>query len=119
AGLTPAELVRCAVGIDYTSLLIRRKSWVQLMVALLLKYRYERTRPLKGVFGTQRLEDFINSKVPVWPENFWTVAMDGNDLILFTAGGVFRRTAPGAITKIADTPPSVGTAVCASCAVPG
>jgi predicted acylesterase/phospholipase RssA len=119
SGMSPAELVRCAIDIDFASLLTRKASWFRLMIALMLKYRYDETRPVKGVFGTRRMEDYINSRIPAWPKNFWTVAMDGKDRIIFTANGVFRRTPSNLVTQISTAPPSVGTAVCASCAVPG
>lgn len=119
AGLSPAELVRGVIDIDFQSMLHRKASWFRLMMALMLKYRYDETRPIKGVFGTRKLEDYINSRVPQWPENFWTVAIDGKDRILFTAKGAFRRTPEGIVTQLAGDLPTVGQAVCATCAVPG
>jgi len=120
-GQHPAKIVRFSIDIDFSSLLTRRASLAGLLVAYVMKGRYEKTRPLKGVLGSEKVGDFIESYVPEWPDNYWTVAVAGNEQILFTADGVFAYgdNGRGCMRVLSDQPAPVGLAIRASCAVPG
>ena len=119
AGLSCAELLRFAIDVDFSSLVPRHATPISTIIAFLLKDRFEYTRPKKGVLSSDKLGAFIDKKVPVWPKNFWTMAVVAKTQILFTADGVYQYLSNGQKRVISDTPAPVGLAIRASCAVPG
>jgi hypothetical protein len=67
-----------------------------------------------------RYRRFVNKLVPAWPKKFWTVATCSHGQVLFTADGVYKYTgAPPTGSLLSPTPPSVGLAIAATCAIPG
>ena len=122
-GMSPAELLRLSVRTDFNSLLAaRRHLWR--VVRRYLSQNKEAKLPIKALMSSEPLGDFIDEMIPTWPDRFWTMAMAdikgvGRCQIVFTAEGVFRYNLEGECVKLADSPPSVGTAVRATCAIPG
>lgn len=112
-------IVDYAVETDYQSLLTWHGSYLRILSAFLRQKVYEETRPCKGVLNPDKLRLFIERIVGEYPKPFWTMAVSGNSQIVFASFGVFEIFANGQWRKIADEPPSVGTAAVASCAVPG
>lgn len=119
SGMKPGKMVQMAVDIDFSSMLSRRGSILQMFMAFLLKERLAQTRPRNAVLGSEKLESFIDSIVPVWPEKYWTMAVAGKTQVIFTSKGVFQYLHDGSMRKLSDKPAPLGLAVCASCAVPG
>lgn len=119
SGMHPAEVARHAIEIDFSDMLTRHSSYLGLLRALIMKYRYDHTRPIKGVFSSEKMQAFINERVPTWPENFWTIAVVANSRYLFTAGGVYKCEIDGTHKLIAQAPPDAGAVIAGSCAVPG
>ncbi|MBX9771688.1 MAG: patatin-like phospholipase family protein [Candidatus Obscuribacterales bacterium] len=112
-------IVDYAIETDYQSLLAWHGSPLRILSAFLRQKVYEETRPCKGVLNPDKLRLFIEAIVGDYPESFWTMAVSGNSQIVFTSFGVFEIFANGQHRRLADLPPSVGTAAIASCAVPG
>jgi predicted acylesterase/phospholipase RssA len=119
SGFDAKDLLKLAVQIDFSSLLTRRENPISILLAFFLQERFVRTRPRKGVMSSENLGYFIDSKVPSWPKNFWTMAVAGKTQVLFTADGVYQYLVDGTCRKLSDEPPPVGLAVRATCAVPG
>lgn len=121
-GLTPGELLRLSVRKDFQELLAsRRHPW-----RVIRQYISQKGSklPIKALMSSQPLGDFIDEMIPAWPERFWTMAMAdidkiGRCQIVFTSQGVFRYDLEGERVQLSNTPPSVGLAVRASCAIPG
>jgi predicted acylesterase/phospholipase RssA len=118
-GVHPKDVVRITMEIDFSSLLTRHGSLFQILLAYVMKDRYEVSRPKKGVLGSEKVGEFIDKHVPTWPSNYWTVAAVGHTQWLFTADGIYEYHPCGKVIRISDKPAPVGLAVRASCAVPG
>jgi hypothetical protein len=54
-----------------------------------------------------------------WPKGYWTMAVVGDSQVLFDETGVYEIKPDGSRSTLSSTPASLGTAVRASCAVPG
>lgn len=119
AGGDPIEMMNMAVEIDFASLVPRHATPLRLLIAFLLKNRFEYTRPHKGVLGSEKLGEWMDARIPVWPKKFWTMAVVGRTQVVFTADGVFQYLADGSSRMISDKPAPVGLAIRATCAVPG
>jgi predicted acylesterase/phospholipase RssA len=115
----PREVLRLTTETDFNSLLKPYTSWLGRLFALLLKYRYERLLPRKGVFSWEPLRHFVDAKMPQWPDRFWTMAVSRRGKRLFTRDGVFPYQADLKGEMLPCARPSTGLAVCATCAVPG
>lgn len=118
-GVHPTKIVRYTIETDFSSLLTRRGSMLRILIAYLMKDRYERTRPRRGILSSEKVGAFVESHVAVWPANYWTVAAYKDSQWLFTAEGVFEYGRDGRCRKVSDKPAPVGLAIRASCAVPG
>lgn len=118
-GYTPEELVKLSIEIDFSSLLTRRKNIILTFLAFLLKDRLAQTRPRTSVLTSEKMSTFIEERVPVWPENYWTMAVAGKTQVFFTSKGVFQYLRDGCTRQLSDKPAPLGLAVRASCAVPG
>lgn len=117
AGVHPTNIVRMTIDLDFASKLTRHGSLVKVLLAYIMKDRYEKTRPRKGVLASDKLGEFIDSLAPTWPANYWTVAAVGKSQWLFKADGVYEYS-EDSCRKISGPVP-VGLAIRASCAVPG
>lgn len=115
----PSKIVRYTIETDFSSLLTRHGSLAKILRAYLMKERYEKTRPRKGVLGSEKVGQFVESFVAAWPKNYWTVAAEGPNQWLFTAEGIFEYRRAGTVKVISPDPAPVGLAIRASCAVPG
>lgn len=119
AGLGATETLHLAIEIDFSSMLTRHGSILRILFAYLMQGRFAQTRPRKGVFSSEKLGKYLDEKVPVWPARYWTMAVQGVNMIFFTSTGVFQLTPEGKRTVISDKPAPLGLAIRASCAVPG
>jgi len=119
AGIDPRELMQLTVDVDFSSLVPRHATPLSTVLAFILKDRFEYTRPRKGVLGSENLGKFIDSLVPTWPKNFWTMAVVARTQILFTDHGVFQLLKNGQRRVLSTTPAPVGVAIRATCAIPG
>jgi hypothetical protein len=118
SGKPTKDIVRAVVDADFAKLLRPRTGFLRQILALLLKYRYEATRPERGVFSSAPLARFVDEEVPTWPSRFWTVASGRCALYVFTDKGVIVERRDGARKLVQDSVrPSF--AVAATCAVPG
>jgi predicted acylesterase/phospholipase RssA len=119
-GTSAQELLQLAIGADFTKFLIPKSGWLSRIWALLSKYRYERTLPLKGVYSGKPIQELIDGEVKSWPAGFWTMAasLTGHS-VLFTSLGAYWNWQHAEKPEGFEGPVSVGTAVNASCAIPG
>lgn len=85
------------------------------------------TWKVTGLYGSDGLGAFIEERgaevgcsPEVWPESYWTMATtkDGSQVV-FMKDGVYLIRLNGDITKLADKPPPLATAVRYSCTIPG
>lgn len=119
SGRDPKDVIRMVIDIDFAAKLTPNRGMFGRLLALLMKFRYERTLPPQGAYGWRKLQELVDSTVPAWPHNFWTVAVCKHGQVVFTADGVVKYELSGARHAISAAPLSVGLAVCATCAVPG
>lgn len=122
AGMSAEEIVRQAIAIDFQGLLNTHAGTLRLLYAALFKERFETSRPHSYIYSTERIGDWIDERVSVWPENYWTMAIDGDTgrhQILFTARGVTRISESGEIEQISDKPARLSDAIRGSIALPG
>jgi hypothetical protein len=120
----PAQFLAHVIERDFDSMLTPRVGWLMRLISVFRKYHYEKTRPVWGVYATDKFQKYVDGAVPVWPEGFWTVAACIHGQVLFTKNGVFKypatRNGVSDVGKlIAAAPPSTGTAAGATCAIPG
>lgn len=133
-GYEPEQLLREAVEIDFSTLVPRHATKLAVIIALLLRDRFEYTRPKKGVLGTGPLGHYVKLKVAqgpspkllgpdgkplAWPPGFWTMGVVARTQILFTDHGVFQYLKNGQFRKISDEPAPIEVAICGTVAVPG
>lgn len=119
AGVSPAEIVRKVIDIDFNSMLTPRASMPQIWWAFFLKECFWKRRTERGVLTAEKLGDLAEHYSPTWPENYWTVAVAGHRQFLFTARGVYEYSAESGKRLLWDQPAPVGLAIRATCAVPG
>ncbi|HEY9715443.1 MAG TPA: patatin-like phospholipase family protein, partial [Chroococcales cyanobacterium] len=103
-GYDAKTTLKLAIDIDFSSKLTRHGSILRVLVAYFMKGRFERTRPRKGVLSSEKLGTYIDSMVPVWPKGYWTMAVVGDNQMLFTEKGVFEITPDGQVTVISSKP---------------
>lgn len=118
-GVPVPIIVDYAMETDYQSLLTRHGSYLRFLSASLRQRVYQETRPCVGVLNPDKLRLFTERIVGDFPKSFWTMAVSGDSQIVFTSFGVFEVFDHGGHIRLAEEPPSVGTAAIASCAVPG
>lgn len=116
--ITP-ELLKLGIELDFSALVPRHATPLMTVLAFLLRDRFEYTRPKKGVLSSEKLGEFIDSRVSTWPKNYWTMGVVARTQILFTADGVYQYLRNGQRRLLSDQPAPLGIAVRASCAVPG
>ncbi len=121
AGIPPAKLLEYALEIDFKEKCVTTASKLETLLAVLSKEYHEHpeNRTGYGVMETDKLGEFIDSVVPVWPDKFWTMAVDGHSQIVFKKDGIFRYDVDGKCTKLSDNPGSPGFAIRATCTIPG
>ncbi|MBA3856886.1 MAG: hypothetical protein C0507_08250 [Cyanobacteria bacterium PR.3.49] len=119
SGADATQILSHALQTDFTSLLTPKKGKLGQLLALLMKYRFEQTRPENGVFSSEKLGAFVTSVSKTWPEKYWTVASAKFGFALFTKDGVHRMGVGIKPLHVQNEPVPVGMAVRASCAIPG
>jgi predicted acylesterase/phospholipase RssA len=112
------KALRIAIQTDFQAKLSPQKSFLGRILDILRIYRYESTLPTRGSYGSEKLAEFMDELVPEWPAPFWGPAYTLAGTVIFDAAGA-HKYAGNVRVKLADTPPSVGLAVCASIAIPG
>jgi predicted acylesterase/phospholipase RssA len=112
------KALRIAINTDFQEKLSAQKSLFGRLLDFLQIYRYESTLPIRGSYGSEKLATFMNELVPKWPRRLWVPARSVDGTVIFDADGA-HKYAGDVLTKLADQPPSVGLAVCASIAIPG
>lgn len=121
AGVSVRRLVELAVELDFQSLLDTETTMKSVMFEhyYLHASRYRNRLPISGCYNGKRFAQWIeNAADPSWPEKFWTLACDHDAQILLSKEGVFRREKGGKFHQLCSQTPRLGTAICASCAVP-
>ncbi len=119
AGIDAKTVLHLITETEFTSLLTPKTGFLRRLYAILMKYRYERSRPSKGVYSSDRLGAFIDMRVGQWPRGYWTAASCKHGQVLLTDHGVVKYCDDGTMQKLSDTPPTAGDAVRASIAIPG
>ncbi len=62
------QVLHLACETDFSKLVTARTGLVGRLWAFLRKYRYEKVRPVKGVFSHESLRQLVDRYVPAWPE---------------------------------------------------
>lgn len=121
AGISPARLLQIALDIDFRSKCVNTAGKLETVLAILAKEYHEHpgNRTGYGVMETDKLAQFIDDLVPVWPEKFWTMAVDGESQVVFKKDGIYKYDVDGKCTKLSDDPGKPGFAIQATCAIPG
>jgi hypothetical protein len=119
SGRHPKDVLQLVIETDFAAKLTPNRWLPGRLLALLMKYRYEKTLPPRGAYGWRKMQELIDSQCPQWPKTFWTVAVCEHGQVVFTADGVMKYEKGGERRAISSPPLSVGLAVCATCAVPG
>jgi predicted acylesterase/phospholipase RssA len=118
AGIPPREIVRHSVNTDFTELL-KQTDTITLRSVTRRLFGKATPRLRDGIVSSAGLGDHLEQVVQGrWPEKFWTMAVAGKRLYLFTADGVFLYH-KGRCRQLTSTPAPIGLAIRASCAVPG
>jgi predicted acylesterase/phospholipase RssA len=118
SGQPAPEVLRKVIDTDFSRLLKAKTGLFWRLVALLFKYRHEVKRPERGVYNGTPLQDFVHNNIGEWPARFWTIASGRKAQYIFTEQGAFKEC--GGKLHLLNTPrPTLGTAVNATCAVPG
>jgi predicted acylesterase/phospholipase RssA len=127
-GMTAKQTLQLTIDIDFSSMLTRHGSIIQILFAYFMQGRFEKTRPRHGVLSSEKLGIYIDDKVPAWPtwtdkngvkRGYWTMAVVGKNQVLFDHTGVREIAPDGTVTVLSDKPAPLGLAVRASCSIPG
>lgn len=123
AGISPRTLLRRALTTDFSRLVVRSRHTLEVLRRFLGQAAHERL-PRTAIHSSAEMIKFIDKLVPVWPDNYWTMAVAdvegrGRCQVLFTKEGVFLYDKFGARQKLSQRAAPVGLAVAASCAIPG
>lgn len=119
SGADATQILSHALQTDFSSLLTPKTGKLGQILALLMKYRYEQTRPENGVFSSEKLGTFVSAVAKTWPDKYWTVASAERGYVVFTKNGAHRIGLGTNPLHVAKEPVPVGMAVRASCAIPG
>ncbi len=119
-GVDAHELLRLSLAADFSKFLINKAGLLRRIWALLSKYRYEMTKPRQGIYSGEPLKNFIDENVSTWSKRFWTLATSssGHSIVLMHDGSHWNWTKHRRPEGF-EGPMSVGTAVLATCAIPG
>jgi predicted acylesterase/phospholipase RssA len=105
---------RTFVKPNYRHLFQLRLGW-----RILNRRRYMKTLPVRGLYSSGPLGEFVEQYVKEWPAGFWTMAYTPDAQIIFSRDGVLKRSRDGAITVLDRRPAPIGLAIQATCAMPG
>jgi hypothetical protein len=119
SGKPARDIVRDVVDTDFGKLLKPKTTFFGRLLAILFKYKNEIRRPERGVYSALPMSAHVRDTIGEWPERFWAVSSGKKgtyvlmkDRVLFEKGDVID-------TASALPPVSLGTAINATCAVPG
>lgn len=117
-GVHPREIVRHAVNTDFSDLLVQHDTFGNMLKQRLFRRKSAGRLLRHGIVRSEGLGNYLERIVPEWPDKFWTMAVAGKRILLFTKQGVFvyRR---GRCHQLTTEPAPISLAIRASCAVPG
>lgn len=122
-GRTIRQIVDLAMKLEFANLLDEDERLTAVMLEHYWQSRYRGALPLRGKYHMKRFAAWLEGEFGShWPNSvpYWTMATDETGAqVLVTIDGVFRRQEGGSFVKISATAPPVGTALCASCTIPG
>lgn len=118
AGIHPREIVRHAVNTDFSELLEQHDTFKNMLLQRFMRRRSKRRMLRQGIVRSVGLGAHLEEVVPEWPDRFWTMAVAGKRILLFTKNGVFEYH-KGKCRQITTEPAPISVAIRASCAVPG
>jgi len=119
AGVHPREIVRHAVNTDFTDLLEQHDTFGNMLKQRFLRRRSAGRLLRHGIVRSHGLGTYLESVVGgEWPDRFWTMAVAGKRVLLFTKDGVFLYR-KGRCRRLTTGPAPISLAIRASCAVPG
>lgn len=119
AKLPPGQYLPTIINQDFSRLIEGKRGFLSTLLAILKKYREGVSkRPARGIWSIHGLQLTIDDMISEWPDNLWILTACDDGQLLLTADGSFRYGGLYAGERASHTP-SVGTAVHASCAVPG
>ena len=111
------EILRLAIQTDVQKSSVQ-KGRIGLILDFFRLYRYESTLPKRGSYSSDKLAELMDELIPEWPESFWFPACSAGGTVVFDVNGAHRYAGDEKV-RLADAPPKVGLAVCASIAIPG
>lgn len=117
-GMSVSKIVETAIELQFLNLLESHSKMSSVMADHYRSSRYKGERPLKGIYRSEKLGEWVNS-FGAWPQSFWTMAVEGNAQILFTEEGVFERQENQPFSILSPCRHDLGAAIRASCSVPG
>lgn len=104
---------------DFISMVKPKVGPLRRLWALAMKFRHELKRTRDGVYTGDPMREHLDKLAPAWLPKLWIVACCDHGQVLFTDHGVFKYRGNGRKKLLDANPASVGTAVVASCAIPG
>lgn len=113
------SIVSEVIDTDFISMVKPKVGVLRRLWALAMKFRHELKRTRAGVYTGEPMRAHMDKLAPSWLPRLWIVACCDHGQVLFTDHGVFKYKGNGRKKMLDDKPASVGTAITASCAIPG
>ena len=117
SGMSEADIVKHCLDCNFAALLPKHQS-VKQVLRELVRAEYRKDVVHHGLRDSTPLGEAIEKLVPTWPETFWTLAVCGDNEILFTHEGVFELGIDGSRHIIHHGPAPLGLAIRATCTIP-
>ncbi|MBK9280741.1 MAG: patatin-like phospholipase family protein [Candidatus Obscuribacter sp.] len=111
-------LLNTVLDTDFNKMVKRRVSLVKFLYTVLRDPQPIDPPPLQGALDAADMGQYFNDLIPDWPPHFWTMALSGQKKVIFTRDGILMDREGGGLELASAAPVGVGTAVCATCAVP-
>lgn len=111
-------LLNTVLDTDFNKMVKRRVSLVKFLYTVLRDPQPIDPPPLQGALDAADMGQYFNDLIPDWPPHFWTMALSGQRKVIFTRDGVLVDGAGGGLELASSSSVRLGTAVCATCAVP-
>jgi hypothetical protein len=124
SGKPARTILRDVVDPDFGALLKPKTTFIGRLLAILFKYKNEVRRPERGVYSALPMSDYVRRTIGEWPKSFWAVSSGKKGTYVLMKDRVLMERSLGARAATVDAfdhlpPLSLGTAVNATCAVPG
>lgn len=120
AKLKPREYLPTVINLDFSRLIEGKRGFLTTLWAVLKKYRQGvNFRPPRGIWSNNGMRLVLDDMIPSWPQELWILSACADGQLLFTADGSFKYGSAHNGERFAAESPPVGTAIQASCAVPG